>query len=195
MATRKRPSRRKLLSSASFWKPAPAGFNEKYGLTGDFLIPKHIKRPSKRTLTLSKPVVDDLRQARGAKRSRAIAKAQRSIENVSHRVAPINERQAVTPKLPTVKRAVPVVRPDGYFDVVRMTGAALAQARDRAEAIRRASRNPRTLESYNSRYADPSVIGGHPFIVDRDALTNAKKSMTKGERKKLDKLYAEMFVD
>ncbi len=76
-----------------------------------------------------------------------------------------------------------------------MTGAALAQARDRADAMRRANRNPRALESYNSHYTDPSAIAGRPFIIDRAELTNAKRLMTKSERKKLDKLYAEMFVD
>jgi hypothetical protein len=194
---RKRPSRSQLPKKASNWKPAPAGFNEKHRLAPgiQYYIPRQVKRPTKRTLTISVSDIEKLRAARGENRSRVIARVQRNIESAVQRREPVSERQHRIVKLPKVARFVPVIKPDGSFDKVRMTGDALAQARDRAEAMRRANRNPRTLETYKAHYASPSVIGDHAFIIDRDALTNAKRLMTKSQRKTLDKLYAEMFVD
>jgi hypothetical protein len=195
--SRQRISRSALSKSAARWKFAPAGFNVKHGLAPDaqFFIPRHVKRPTKRTLTLSASDVEKLRTARGKNRSRVIARVQRNIESAGQRKEPIAERLQRVANLPKVTRLVPVIRPDGDFDKLRMTGEALAHARDRAEAIRRANRNPKALESYNSRYANPAVIGGSPFIIDRAELTNAKRLMTRSQRKTLDKLYAEMFVD
>jgi hypothetical protein len=94
LVTRKRRSipRRKLYSSAQLWKPAPAGFNEKFNVTGDFYIPVNVKRPSKRTLTLPKIARENLKQARGAKRARVIARIQHSVESVAQRKTPIIER-------------------------------------------------------------------------------------------------------
>jgi hypothetical protein len=194
---RKRLSRSQLPKKASNWKPAPAGFNEKHRLAPgiQYYIPRQVKRPSKRTLTISVSDIEKLRAARGENRSRVIARVQRNIESAVQRREPASERQHRVVKLPKVARFVPVIKPDGSFAKVRMTGDALAQARDRADAIRRANRNPKALESYNSRYANPAVIGGNPFIIDRAELTNAKRLMTKSQRKTLDKLYAEMFVD
>jgi hypothetical protein len=195
--SRIRLSRSILSKSAARWKPAPAGFNQKHGLAPgvQLFIPRHVKRPSKRTLTVSVADIERLRTARGENRFRVIARVQGNIESAAQRKEPIAGRQQRVSKLPTVSRIVPVIRPNGSFDKVRLTGEALAQARDRAEAMRRANRNPRVLESYISRNANASVIGGQAFIVDRVALTNAKQAMTKSQRKKLDKLYAEMFVD
>jgi hypothetical protein len=195
--SRKRVPRSVLSKSAARWKFAPAGFNEKHGLApgAQFFIPRHVKRPTKRTLTASASDIEKLRTVRGENRSRVIARLQRNIESAAQRKEPIAERQQRVAKLPKVARIVPVIRPDGGFDKVRMTGEALAQARDRAEAIRRANRNPKALESYHSRYANPAVMGGNPFIIDRAELTNAKRLMTRSQRKTLDKLYAEMFVD
>jgi len=192
---RKRVSRRKLFSSARFWKQSPEGFNAKYGLTGDFLIPAHIKRPTKRTLTASKSTIDDWKQARGVKRSRALAKVQRSVESVEQRKASISERQQTKPKPANVKRLVPVVAADGSFQLVKMGGADLAKARDRAQAMRFARRNPKALAAYESSNPNPYTIAGQNFIGERDALSEAKTLMNKRQRKALDKAYAEMFVD